>query len=338
MASAIGSILRAATRGQGRPLNIITFPTHEAYETSLCLTGHNFYAIRANGIKDWNRKYRPLPANYTLLNPARGNNQLPPELDFDLVLSQNKFGQFQIAQKISRQLHLPLISLEHTLPHPSWGAAQRQGLRQMSGHIDVFISDFSRQAWGFEGAADVIHHGIDTETFKPNAMTVKKKGHVLSVVNDFVNRDWCCGFKLWEEVTKDLPFQLLGDTPGMSKPAASVAELVREYRKAAVFLNTSLISPVPTALLEAMSCGCAVVSSATCMIPDIIEDGVNGYLSNDPAVLRERVQALLEKPDLAQRLGVAARKTIEEKFSLASFINNWNATFQKAANLTFTGA
>lgn len=337
MASIVGSILRAATREPGSPLSIITFPTHEAYETGLCLTGHNFYAMRANGIKDWNRTYRPLPANYTLLNAAKGGNQLPPELDFDLILSQNKFGQFQIAQSLARQLHLPLVSLEHTLPVPQWGKQQRAALKHMRGDVNVFISEFSRKEWGFEGEADVIHHGIDTKTFKPNSLVVKKQAHVLSVVNDFVNRDWCCGYKLWEQVTKGLPFKLVGDTPGLSLPSKSVADLVMHYRKSLVFLNTSLVSPVPTALLEAMACGCAVVSTATCMIPEIIQDGVNGFISNDPQVLRNHVSNLLANPDLAKAMGDAARKTIEERFSMDAFVSKWNDTFEKAANITYTG-
>ena len=56
-----------------------------------------------------------------------------------------------------------------------------------------------------------------------------------------------------------------------STPAESVADLVNEYCSSKVFLNTSTVSPIPTTLLEAMSCGSAVVSTATCMIPEIIE-------------------------------------------------------------------
>jgi glycosyltransferase involved in cell wall biosynthesis len=206
----------------------------------------------------------------------------------------------------------------------------------MGGDVNVFISDFSRQAWGFGGDSTVIHHGIDTEVFKPAPRLVKKEAHALSVCNDWINRDWCCGYNLWREVTKDLPVHVLGDTPGLSKPAASVAELVMQYRKAQVFVNTSLISPVPTSLLEAMSCGCAVVSTATCMIPSFLINGVNGLISNDPGTLRAYTKTLLEKPELAAKLGEAARKTILEQFSLDSFVSNWRGVFDRAASLTFT--
>jgi glycosyltransferase involved in cell wall biosynthesis len=340
VATPLGSITRAATRRPDEPLNVLTFPTHEAYESGLAKTGHSFYAVRAKGIKDWNRAYRPVPANYTLLNPSRGDKQVPPDVDFDLVLSQNKFGQFHIAEQFARKLHLPLVSLEHTLPVPSWNQSQRESLRQMRGHLNLFISEYSIREWGWDPkdpTVRVIHHGIDTETFSPNDMMCDRKPHLLSVVNDWVNRDWCCGFKLWQEVSKDLPVTVVGATPGLSEPAKSVHDLVMKYRSSSVFLNTSLISPVPTALMEAMSCGCAVVSTATCMIPSIIENGVNGFISNDPAELRAYCQHLLRDVDLAASMGAAARQTIIDRFSQEKFVANWDSLLREATDTVYTG-
>lgn len=332
------SITRAATRKPGEPLNILTAATHEAWESGLCKTGHQFYALRGPGIKDWNTAYRPLPTNYILLNPDKGARQLPPEVDFDLVFSQNRFGQFQPLSDIAWKLHLPLVTIEHTQPVPEWDPEILTQMKAMRGHINVFISDFSREAWGWKPEeARVVHHGIDTDTFSPNDLLVDKKNHLLSVVNDWKNRNWCCGYELWKEVSEGLPVFVVGDTPGLSKPAASVAELVMRYRESRIFLNTSLVSPVPTALLEAMASGCAVVSTATSMIPEVIEHGVNGLMSNDPKALAEYCRTLLKDPDLCQKLGQAARETILKTFSLQSFIDNWNKIFEEAANIVFTG-
>lgn len=305
-------------------------PTHERYETGLALTGHRFFAVRTAAVKDWNRNYAPVPPNYVLLNPLRGSFQIPPEVDFDLVLSQNKFGQFQIAASLARQLHLPLVSLEHTLPVPSWPQAQLDAMRQLRGDVNVFISEYSRGKWGWSaGDAEVVRHGVDSAVFSPPAVEARRS-HALSVVNDWVNRDWCCGFKLWQEVTANLPTFVVGDTPGLSLPTASVRELVGHYQQAQVFVNTSLVSPVPTALLEAMACGCAVVTTANCMIPEIVQDGVNGFLSNDPRELRSRVELLLRDEGLARKLGEAARRTVVEHFSMQRFVSRWDEVLRRA--------
>jgi glycosyltransferase involved in cell wall biosynthesis len=266
-------------------------------------------------------------------------NQVPMDVEFDLVLSQNKFGMFQILHQFARENHLPLVSLEHTLPVPSWTQADLNGLRQMRGDVNVFISEFSRKEWGWdEKDAEVVHHGVDTQLFSPAEQLVDKKPTVLSVVNDWINRDWCCGFKLWQSVVQnDIPVTVVGDTPGLSKPAASTHELVMRYREAQVFINTSLISPVPTALLEAMSCGTPVVSTATAMIPEVIQHGVNGFISNDAAELREYTQMLMSDASLRKRIGDAARETILKRFSMEKFVENWNGVFERAANIPFKG-
>ena len=98
MVSPVSSITRAATRKINEPLNILTFPTHERYESMMAKCGHNFYAYRAEGIKDWNTTYAPIPENYFLLDPELGESQIPDYVDFDVVLSQNKFGQLSIAK------------------------------------------------------------------------------------------------------------------------------------------------------------------------------------------------------------------------------------------------
>jgi glycosyltransferase involved in cell wall biosynthesis len=336
MATAIGNICRAATRPPGSKLNILTFPTHERYETGLAKTGHNFFAWRADGVKEWNTSYAPHPSNYVLLNKQLGWGQLPLDVDLDLVLCQNKFGQFPIAYKISRELQVPLVCLEHTLPMPEWLGRLNQ-FKDMQGDVNVFISEYSREKWGWEpNQAEVIHHGIDTEVFSPGLY--QPKGiHVLSIVNDFANRDWCCGFKLWQIVTQGLPVRLMGDNPGVSKPAASIEELISAYRQARVFLNTSLISPVPTVLLEAMACGCAVVSTDTCMIPEIIKDGYNGFICNGEKEMRKRIEELLEDEGLGIQLGKVARETICSRFPLNRFVKKWDDLLQKAANTPYIG-
>lgn len=334
MPSPVQSITRAATRRPDEKLNILTCCTHEAYETNMVRTNHNFYAWRAEGIKDWDFKYRPLPNNYTLLTPQKGNQQLYLDIDVDLVLSQNHAGQFQVLSQIASFLHVPVVSITHTLPMPNWDVRVLAEIKKMRGDINLFISEYSRNKWGWnEDEAEVIHHGIDTELF--NLGNKERKPHILSVVNDWINRDWCCGFRPWQQVTQNLPVRPVGNTPGLSQPAASLADLVNEYQTSQIFINTSTVSPVPTAMLEAMACGCAIVSLSNCMIPEIITHGQNGFLTNNLAEMRQILEHLLKRPEYCRQLGENARQTILEKFALARFINQWNDVFNRAANTVF---
>lgn len=50
-----------------------------------------------------------------------------------------------------------------------------------------------------------------------------------------------------------------------------------------------------------------------------IRNGVNGFLSDDPAELRIFAWQLLRDSDLVMRLGAEARKTVTELFSTEKF-------------------
>lgn len=337
MPSATRSILRRATRSANGPWNILTFPTHERYETSLAATGHNFYAIRVEGGKDWKTHYAPVPANYQLLPITRSGLSLPPWVDFDMVLSQNKASQFRIAQDIAHQLHIPLVNLEHTLPQQEWTPGRIASFQHMQGSINVFVSEYQKQMWGLDGIVNPT--GIDTDVFCPPD-TPNREPWALSVVNDWINRDWCCGFSLWRDVTGFpspaplIPYRVLGDTPGLSQPAPDIPTLVRFYQTAGVYLNTTLVSSLPTVLLESMSCGCPVVSTDTCLIPkNIIEHGVNGFVGSSVDELRHYTLEVLNNPTLARQIGDAGRQTIVEKFSKQRFIENWNEIFKQATEI-----
>jgi hypothetical protein len=254
--------------------NILTFPTHERYETSLCKTGHEFYSLNIQNMKKWNSDQTPIPANYHILP----ENQICDYLNYDFILVQSKFGQFQLAKDINQQLSLPIVCLEHTMPIPNvMDQSQVQQMRSMSGDLNVFISNFSKKQWGMDGL--VVHHGVDTNTFSQNDSV--KNDCVLTVANDFINRDYCLNYSGWKRITNGMKTRLIGDTKDLSKPAKSVEDLVSEYNSCSVYFNSSTFSPIPTSLLEAMACGCAVVSTATCMIPEIIKNGENGFISND---------------------------------------------------------
>lgn len=299
--------------------NILTFNTHERYQSQLAKTGHDFYAFSYDGGKDWYDGHAPIPDNYYILP----KNSLYPAINFDFILSNSKFGQFQVTEQINKTLQIPVISLEHTLPIPSWPSEQLARFQDMTGDVNVFITNYSQSQWGMDG--QVVYHSIDTELFKPDD-SVNRSG-VLTVAHDFIKRDYALNYTGWEKITSGLDRTVVGETEGLSKQSDSVDDLIKEYQRALVYINPSTLSPVPTSLLEAMSCGCAIVTTETCEIPNIIEHESNGFMSNDEQELRSYIEKLFNDPDLAKEMGEKARKTIEEKFSESRFVDEWNNIF-----------
>lgn len=337
MSSAISSITKAATRMDREPLDILCNSIHESYQTSLSKCNARFWIYDHPHCKKWDESYRPLPPNFIQLDGALKEFQLPLHVDFDLVLIESVFGHFQIMSPIAKRLHLPTIRLEHTSRMPWWDNQKMVDLKNLRGDINVFISSQSRDDWGF-GAdeARVVEHGLDLDIYKPDLSRERSGG--LSVVNDFINRGNILGFDNWRAITKDLPTKILGKTPGLSEPAKNVEDLIAHYQEASIFVNTSVYSPIPMSVLEAAACECAIVSTATCAIPDIFTHGINAFLSNDPKELRFYYEMLLGKPDYARELGHNARELMLKRFNLGRFTSEWNELFVEAANIPYLGA
>jgi len=307
-------------------LKVLTLATHEGYQSLFSKTGHEQHLIVAPGLKNWDFQTRPLPPNTYLIKINKIEEFVPTE-QYDVVLSQNRLQHYGILAPIAQRYNIPFVQIDHTEPPPGIVGEYLSRLNSMRGMTNVFITDFNKSSW--EGLPDdpVIPHGIDTDVFKG---WEGNDSRGLSVVNFFPQRDVFCGWALWQQISKNVPLKLVGENPGISKSINKVEDLVKEYCSARFFLNTSQLSPVPLSLIEAMACGCPVVTTAKQEIPNIIVNGVNGIISNDPNELIRGCTRLLEDKAYAKFLGDNARRTIQERYNIEQFVNKWNEVLYSA--------
>jgi glycosyltransferase involved in cell wall biosynthesis len=94
-------------------------------------------------------------------------------------------------------------------------------------------------------------------------------------------------------------------------------ELPCLINSSSVYVLPSLKEGMPFALLEAMSCGKAVVGSAIPGIKDVITDKVNGILvpPRNPKALADAISLLLSSEPLRSRLGHNARQLMLKSYS-----------------------
>lgn len=121
---------------------------------------------------------------------------------------------------------------------------------------------------------------------------------------------------------------LLGDIPN--------EEALTYIKKAKISLLTSVIAKngdrdgIPTFLIESMYLGTLVVASNISGIPELIEDGVSGFLTRPKDVLNivDKIDALLENEKLQIQFIQNAKNKIIKKFNIESNMGKMTNVFE----------
>lgn len=281
-------------------LNILTFHTHESYQYELAKTGHNFFHMkceeRPNG---WNENVRPKPKNIFEIDSSNVNLK-----DFDILLTQSQGQNLKFRGNNS----IKKINLEHTYP-------MTDNLKiDVDANIKVYITESSKKMWR-DTSGFVIRHGIDSNEWKTCDYSLNS---VLTTVHAFQQRDWACGYNLYMQSVMGIDNKIFG-----SENEAIGAEQTLSYdhlkdikSRYPIYLNTSLRSPVPFALLEAMAAGMIVVSTQTCEIPFYIKNGSNGFLCSDAQSFNLLLKEILNNKEKYIKLGIKAKNDIKNLASI----------------------
>jgi len=222
-------------------------------------------------------------------------------------------------------------------------------------HGHLHISEYSRTVSGHaaQTRAHVILGGVDTEKFSPGAAD-ERDGTALFVgrvlphkgVNDLLSA-----------APPDMPVEIIGqpydarfleDLRALAEGKriffrhdCDDAALVGAYRRALCVVLPSVyrtmygdVTDVPEllgqTLLEGMSCAAPAVCTDVASMPEVVEDGVTGFVvpPGDPAALREKLVWLRDHPDRARQMGLAARRRVMEKFTWPAVVRRCLETYK----------
>ena len=92
--------------------------------------------------------------------------------------------------------------------------------------------------------------------------------------------------------------------------------MARAYAGADIFLLPSLGEGFPNSLLEAMAHGLPVVATPVGAVPEVLDDGVGGYLvpPGDGQALAARIATLAADPGLRARMGAHNRRIVATRY------------------------
>ncbi|MCC6578875.1 MAG: glycosyltransferase family 4 protein [Phycisphaeraceae bacterium] len=217
----------------------------------------------------------------------------------------------------------------------------------------VCISEFHRQFYLQNGADPnklfIVYCGIDVSHFTPPAegvtrsagdrshviasgRLVEKKGfvHLIDAMDVLRQRGVSvrCTIAgngpLEDSLRRRIADKQLGDFVRMTGKAIKQEEIpafMRQgdvYALPCVWASDNDVDGLPQMLMEAMACGCPVISTKLVGIPDLILDGRTGLLvePHDVEQLADAIQHMLADRDMTRRMALAGRQRVLDAFNL----------------------
>lgn len=105
---------------------------------------------------------------------------------------------------------------------------------------------------------------------------------------------------------------------------------IRDFNIAVLCSETEGFS---NAIIEYMRCGKPVVCTRTGGNPEIVEDGINGYLVpvGNVECLANRIRKLAENPQLREEMGKAGRSQLADKYSMKAMVTKHIELYRQIA-------
>jgi len=105
-------------------------------------------------------------------------------------------------------------------------------------------------------------------------------------------------------------------------------------------VHPAFMEGLGVSLLQASAAGLPIVAGRAGGIPEVVRDGVNGYLvePGDVSALEESVVKVLLDPGLARRLGHAGQEIVGGEFSLEAMVEGNRRVYREILGLNEAGA
>jgi hypothetical protein len=315
-------------------MRLLTFNCHEAWVHQLGMLKCRLdivVGLKGRLTQGWDERMRPVPRDARLLTLDEVKRL---RTSYDCIIAHNLTDLLEARDLAGPRLVVLHVTLEgraanerRDVPPAELPALTRLYLGLVGGHA-VAVSELKRRSWGITD--DVVPFGADVDAYPPWRGDLAAG---LRVSNLITQRPQILLWDFHQQAFGTLPVTIVGHNPDMSGvlPTRDWDDLKDLLSRHRFFVHTAapaLEDGYNMASLEAMAAGLPVLGNRHPSSP--VEHGVSGFLSDDPAELRDYAKRLLADRELAGRMGRAARATVAEKFSLRLFAERFKVSIGRA--------
>lgn len=126
--------------------------------------------------------------------------------------------------------------------------------------------------------------------------------------------------------------ELAGSNPAVEfNKGVPYSEIISQFESCLFFVLASRSEGLPRAIIDAMSSGKAVIGSRVGGIPELIQDGVNGFLfeCENHVMLADKIRTLLSNEHLRQQMGDAGYRIIQDCYTPAHYVSLYKELIDK---------
>ena len=202
--------------------------------------------------------------------------------------------------------------------------------------VSRFTSVKARKTFGIE-EPEVIFNGVDTREFHPIERSGPNKPFRMLYVGNWISRKGVdllapilerlgSGFTLIytsDRRNSHLQYKLPSNAHCIGKP--NKRELIHHYQTSDALLFPSRLEGFGLVAAEAMACGLPVIAANSSALPEVVEDGVSGFLCQQDEIdaFADAVRRLDLNLDFWKSMRKAARQRAISRFSLDEMINRY---------------
>jgi hypothetical protein len=319
---------------QSLSVNILVWHVHGSWTTAFVQGAHRYLIPTLPERGPWGGG-RPAAWDW----PAAAVEVSPDDLagtDVDVVVVQRP-EEFELAQRWLGRTpgrDVPAVYLEHNAPREH-AAPSRHPVAGRDDVLLVHVTHFNQLMWDAGPTpTTVVEHGV----VDPGHRYTGELPYAAVAVNEPLRRGRITGTDLLPRFARAVPLDVFGIGTAGLDAALGTGGRVRsrgdlpqrrmhaEMARRRAYLHTPRWTSLGLSLIEAMHLGMPVVALATTEAAEAVPQGT-GFCSTDPDRLERALRELVAEPELARRIGEAARAHALARYGLGRFLADWDALF-----------